>query len=497
MQLSVFLLLSAFTLAAQTRPHPSLDRSLLDRGIAAMGGLEKLEAIERTAWESRGHTNLLEQSERPEGPWIVQYLKRTEHRDFQKKLVSRTDANEATPGNPPFQMSWLYQDGVAVIARAGVPYPQFALEAEEALELGPERLLLTARSAADLKAEADVTLQAVPHHVVSFRWKGSVPVRLYLNAETGLPTQVELRRAYPHLPFWGVWGDFVSRYTYSFWHLEKGGVRLPRQVDLERNGQPYQSFLATKVELGPKPVEEQIPEKARAAYPAAAARTLQETTWQGRTAEVGAGVLQLLNGWNTAFIQQPDGVVILEAPYATGYSKLMIEEAGKRFPGVPVKAVISTSDAWPHFGGLREYAARGIPMYIVDRNVPIVTRLLHATFTTQPDAWEKKRGSAKPAIRPVSAKTVIGTGETRVEIYPIRSESGERMMMVYFPALKTLYASDLVQGNAQRGFFMPQYLTEVRDAVEREKLVVERVFAMHAPPMPWSDIEQAVRKAVE
>jgi hypothetical protein len=32
---------------------------------------------------------------------------------------------------------------------------------------------------------------------------------------------------------------------------------------------------------------------------------------------------------------------------------------GERYPGVKVKAVVTTSDAWPHLGGVREYVARG------------------------------------------------------------------------------------------------------------------------------------------
>jgi hypothetical protein len=37
-------------------------------------------------------------------------------------------------------------------------------------------------------------------------------------------------------------------------------------------------------------------------------------------------------------------------------------------PGKRVKAVITTSTAYPHFGGLREYVARGIPVYAADVN---------------------------------------------------------------------------------------------------------------------------------
>ena len=56
------------------------------------------------------------------------------------------------------------------------------------------------------RVAADVELQGVPHHVVSWRWEGA-PARLFLNAATGLPTAVEVVRAFPYSTFWGVWGD--------------------------------------------------------------------------------------------------------------------------------------------------------------------------------------------------------------------------------------------------------------------------------------------------
>ena len=42
---------------------------------------------------------------------------------------------------------------------------------------------------------------------------------------------------------------------------------------------------------------------------------------------------------------------------------------------------------------------------------------------------------------------------------------------------------------------MPQLLLEVRDAVRRERLDVDRIFGFHIGPTPWADIEAAIAKA--
>lgn len=142
----------------------------------------------------------------------------------------------------------------------------------------------------------------------------------------------------------------------------------------------------------------------------------------------------------------------------------MISEAERRYPGSPIKAVITTSDAWPHIGGVREYAARGIPIYALDLNRPILDRLIKSPHKLDPDALA--RSPKPPKFQTVSAKTVIGSGANRLELYPIRSETGERMIMVYLPEHRLLYSSDLIQPGQNGSFFMPQYLSEVMWAVD-------------------------------
>ena len=46
-----------------------------------------------------------------------------------------------------------------------------------------------------------------------------------------------------------------------------------------------------------------------------------------------------------------------------------------------------------------------------------------------------------------------------------------------------------------RRVFMPEYLLEVRDAIRREHLDVDRIFGFHAAPTPWTEIEATIAKA--
>lgn len=303
-------------------------------------------------------------------------------------------------------------------------------------------------------------------------------------------------RAEPRDTFWNVWGDVTTRWIYSSWYLEHGGLHYPRQADIEKGGYPYRSFSIAEMTINPE-----LP-AGRFDLPAPAAELVKNLppevdAWPlGRpdrqAAELAPGLLKVPGNWDVALVQQEDGLVIIETPISSAYSRNVLDEARRRFSNVPIKAVITTSDAWPHLGGAREYVAAGIPLYVLDRNEPIIRRLLAAPRTLRPDSLAERRREAE--LHVVSERTVLGRGANRMEIYPIRTETGERMLMIWFPQHGLLYTSDLVQGPMPDGrFFMPQYLSEIRDAAARERLRPERIFGMHAAHTPWAKVLAAIQ----
>ena len=471
-------------------------KTLIESAIKAMGGMEKLQAIKTLQFKSNGHQFLLEQSERPAGPWLAVYNQTTETRDLETGNI-RQEIITRSPVAVDTTFTTIIADGVSA-AKFGDQLRPFSMsqveEAEESIALAPERVLLTALAANDLRLEKSEMVQDVRHNVVAFTWKNS-PVKIFLNADTNLPTAVEIVRARPFDVFWNIWGDFPSRTYFSFWTLEADGLHYPHQWDVERNSQPLRSLTISEIKFNAEiPADAfSIPGDVRKAFLARGATKINDLSLglpNAPAKEIATDFVQIPGRWNVALIKQSDGIVILEAPISSGYSAKVIEEARRRFPDSKIKAVISTSDAFPHFGGLREYIGRDIPAYILDVNQPIIERLLNAEYKTFPDALAKNGRKAKLNI--VKAKTVIGTGANRLELYPVRTETGERMIMVYAPEHQILYGSDLVQPQPDGTFFMPQYISELLDAARRENLKVEKVFAMHSEVLPWSNLEKAI-----
>src|SRR5579864_2542117 len=207
--------------------------NLLHEALRQMGGEDKLKALHAVRFHGRGYRNMLEQSERPEGPYIVEYQDVSQWRDLDHARWKQ-ETELSWEIQPSVKLTIVASDGAVFQDFGGQPFPASAArlqQAEEELELGPERVLLTALNAADVHLESDTVLQSVPNHVLSFTWKGS-PARVFLNAYTSQPTAVEWTRAYPSDTFWSTWGDVTTRIYYSFWWLLPGGIHYPKQWDV-------------------------------------------------------------------------------------------------------------------------------------------------------------------------------------------------------------------------------------------------------------------------
>jgi len=484
------LILSLSAAVAAPATDATSARGLVETATAHMGGADALRRLDTLRLETIGYRNLLEQSERPEGPWIPAIERTTEVWDIPRGRWSETTQQSAAESDYTLRT---VVDGAAAARRFGERWipggPADVDAAREWMSLSPQAVLREAAGAADLRLEADREFQGVPHRVVAWG-SGERERRLLLNAETGFPTAVETTRAYPEDRFWQVWGDVPTRVAWSYWDIRPGNptpVFYPMQWDVERGGRPWRALTITKLEIGAAPADAfEIPPDARAASAESASRSLDAPRLgdpKRPASELAPGVLYIPGSWGIALVKQDDGVVVLEAPISAGYSAAVLDEAKRRFPELPVKAVVSTSDSWPHFGGIREYAARGIPIFLLDHNVPQIRRALDAPHRFHPDALARTPREA--ILRPVSKRTTIGGGPNRIELVPVRGETGERMMLAYLPGSRILYASDLFQAGRDGP---PEYAWEVADTARRERLDVATVFAMHSDPTPWEKL---------
>jgi hypothetical protein len=97
-------------------------------------------------------------------------------------------------------------------------------------------------------------------------------------------------------------------------------------------------------------------------------------------------------------------------------------------------------------------------------------------------------------VEGLSDKVEVGSGENRLELYPLRGASTERQYIVYFPNSRLLYGSDTLAINDDGSLYDPELMREVARAVRRANLEVDTIFAMHQGPVPWRQALDLIAK---
>lgn len=491
MKRRIYLLLVMVIPVAATAQNAN---DILRKTIQAYGGAA-WDTVNYIRMHYVGHNQWLEQSENPTGPFITSYFDTEEIRGAKEfKLYQKTEGKANVSSGAGVQTSVQVDTaGYMPYGKRKMPlYYGFAEENLNWMQYGPEYLLRKAqRSGA--KFDKMIELEGVNHYQLSFTENG-IGNKIFINASTGLISEAHVDTYTPYGYFFSLWGKYTTRIQYSLYSLNKHNLIYPLQWDVYRTGQLWKKISINEIEFL-KAVNDTlfvIPadiQKARVGKEYANKTNLPVT----KVIEVAKGIYVIPGYWFTGWIEQEDGIVVLEAPISTGYSVQLMNEIKKRYPSKKIKSVIVSSDAWPHLAGIREYISENIPVYTNKLNKGILDRIAASDFSPQPDRQQLKK--AKPDYRLVDKQLLLDDKVLPVQIIPIQGEAGERMVAVYFPKQKVLYASDLIQRNHNNsGFFFIEYLAEVKAVVDRNKLDVEKVYAMHMAPVAWKEIEAALDK---
>lgn len=472
-------------------------RQCVDLAMQATGGEKRLAAITDARLDIVEHRLLAEQSYE-QAPFLTAYSRIDRSVDFKRGRVAESVQNlwpEADLGSKQAESTYAVvasTDGAVVRgAKGDSAGSRSGIDAARAmLDLAPERLLLTAAAAPDLHYLPAETVRSTAHTVVAFAWNGA-PVKVLLNGYTHLPDAMETTRGFDD--FWFAWGDVTQRVYFSNWKLVQG-IEYPTTRIERRNGQPWLSAQALDVKFN-APMDA----KLFAMDPKAAAESAKSPGWNvpfgiTKAITLAPGVTLYQGPWSVTLIKQGDGVLVLEAPISPFFTRGALAKAHAEYPNLPIKGVLTTSDSWPHIAGVREAVAEGLPVYALDLNLPILKRMVAAPHTLRPDDLQEHPRAAHWIA--VSGKRVIGNGPNRVVLYPLRGESTARQYMVYFPAHKLLYASDTLVLEPGHKLYDPELMHEVMQAVQRDHLQVDTVYAMHQGPEKWSEVTALVAAAL-
>jgi hypothetical protein len=483
------LLLDRFAYGQKT--FPGTAEELLAKASAAMG--KGWDTVKNLQLEGYGNEMTVDQSERFEGPYIPAQNTCSMVIDIpgKKMLVQQKSTQSIFSASSSFLVN-----ETSMAAKSGqlirLTLPNDALM--DHLLLSPEFLFKNALQArSTLRYVKDTVLQKTTNYVLGFQWN-HCPIRMYINAETAMLTAAEVTKPY-HSGYAAIWGDARKIVFYSYWVLLDKNIHFPAQRDVYLNDYYLQSFLITKWKVNVPlmadslQVPDSIQQQSREFYEKTENAYHKRMDTSAR--QIAEGIWLLPGPCNTTVVKQDDGLVVIESSFSSSYGEALLGKIRELFPKEKIKAFIATSDAWLHLGGIRTFATLDVPIYFPYRNEPLIRKILNAPYSTQPDLLARQ-GKGQYTLTGVKDLLTIGSGKNVLQLCPFNTETGDRMMMVYFPDHKIVYASDLYQPRKRDGtFWFPHYSWEVYSAIKNYHLSPDKLYAMHqAELVDFSTLKQ-------
>lgn len=417
------------TLAAllAAAPADTAALRLVDLGIEHMGG-DALRRLERVRYDMITQWQRTTFDERPYAD-APAYETHTDVRDY--TIGGWRNTRRAPVGGEWRTIIDLVRDSVAVrdFGTGFVPLNvAYVDERDELFTYSPDRVLLHARAARDLRVGADTTIGGVPHARLMASLGGNAAT-LFLRRSDGLPTMLRFRAAHPNDFGLVQWGEMDVEVWYSSWRTFAGGISLPTQWDVRRVQRPYKRITVLNASFDPAFAADSfaVADSLRAAYRASpratrpmhdlpfdSARVVQNDFVEFRTFGGPVGAVRLGGRW-----------LVLEA----GQAPLSFERARAWLAAnapAPVAAVIA-GQMTPGNGGAAAAVDAGIPLIAGPGAAPILRAVLHGY---------DRPTSIEAATEPRWLK--IGSDSLRLETLDLPDAPGA--LLAWAPSLRWLYA---------------------------------------------------------
>ena len=487
MRTVVLILISVGAIGQGAAAQMTSPQQLVRRAVAAIGGEQAVRGITSTTVEFNSATFGLGQEETPMSPargpigWgRILY-------DWRNTRRVLTQETRPITGAPTRQRQVVAGD-IGMNDVNGTLNPMAAggvAGVLQGMRLQPERILLRA-------LDDPGSVIRVPARI----WRGQTmdgvrfgqgadTISLYFDRESGLLTVSET------VTDDAILGDRRTVTMYTRWQ-EAGGVKLPRQFDVEANGRPLSQNIVTSLTVNaPLPdslfaIPDSIARRAQRASTAAPAPVSVALS------ALAPGVWRAEGGTHHSLVvDQGNQLVVVEAPQSAARMNAVLDTIKARFPGKPIAWVVNTHHHWDHAGGLRAAMARGHRIATHRRNVSFVRQIATARKTVRPDALS--RGQAAPAVLGVGDSLAIGTGERRVMLYLLPTAHAEGVLAAYVGGI--LFASDVLTPPLP-GATTPLAAAgsaEMAALVRARGIPVDRFAGGHGGVVPWADVERAAR----
>ena len=418
-------------------------RSLLDSAIVRMGGADALGQVKRVRFDLITQWQRTTFDERPYGDQ-PSYESHTDLRDYDARAWRNT--RRFMGSGPTGEIVDVVLDTIAIrrslggpggVASPAVAAPgawttlnvAYVDERRSQFALAPERLLLAAREANDLRLIGDTTIAGAPYARVVATVDG-IRRTVLLRRSTGFLGAVHFRGAEPNDFGLVPYGEMDVEVWYSAWRKQPSGIVYPFQWDVRRAGRPYKRMTVIAATFNPPATLDSfvVSDSLRIAYRATSTRPMHEIALDSariverrfvsfNTPGAPAGAVKLGGRW-----------VLLETGQAPSSAERARTWLTVHDSGAAVAAALVTVPG-QGMGGAPSMARHQVPLYVGRGALPFVAAALSGYATP------------RAAVVTTTEGRWLRVGGDSLRLEPIDLPDAPGTLVAYAPALEWLYSA--------------------------------------------------------
>ncbi|HEX8737897.1 MAG TPA: MBL fold metallo-hydrolase [Pyrinomonadaceae bacterium] len=459
-------------------------REVLDKAVAAYGGLENLRSIQNFSLKAVGDTVQRNQSRR------TFYAERT---PYQINVIVDMKGNrfmQVAQGGYPG--GFKYHSGLAVDKTDGVSFDFVRNTSTARPNIPPAAIRFRMRwlpqywvlnaveRASRLRYLGRVEFDKRMHNAVSYANEDGAENTLYFDEKTNLLSKFE------GMGTDVFFGDVVFEMIYTGYRNENGH-QVPTGRITKTGDELTEELRFEQIAFNTTLSDDKFkaPNGMKAVALAPPPQPLNKLTENVYTVNAG--------GYNVLFVAFKDYIFVMEAPGNDNVSRSAIEQIKKTFPDKPIRYIAVTHHHDDHAGGLRTYIAEGATLIAAPGEKSFFERIAKSKFTIDPDTLTRNPQPLK--IETIAGgKRVLTDGTTTVEIYDIGSgPHTDEMLVAYLPNEKILFQGDLLN-RPSNGDYPIANDTTVHFAkwLESKKLAVDKIVAVHGTVSTMDELRTAV-----
>ena len=432
----------ANAVAAPSLAQQAEAQTVVNRAITAAGGLNALEELRDGRMTFSARAARVGQDTRPDiVPTLGDPSRTVALRGDGLTAIERFNGDEL--GSRYVHgglVDWIYFTGqnavadVEPILAAGI-IAQSVTTAHILLDLAD-------RSEA-VRSAGSTVRDGVRHDLVSYADSLGRLSTAYFNSESGDLTSIETISAHAQ------WGDTVSELVFSDYRTSNG-VRFAHLATTKQAGVVIAETSLELVETGT--IDNSVftkPEGATENDPFTAGSTAPRQLTVETLAPNVHFIANAAQGYNVIFVDQGDGVLVLETPQSPQAARDIVRTIGEALPGKRLKAAVPTHHHFDHSGGIYGFLEAGVPILTTPGNVDFVRDI----GTASRNIGQNGGTVANSQVDAFDGRAVLGSGGNEVQLINVGpNPHADEIVIAYIPAIKAVFVADIF---SRRGDELP------------------------------------------